>query len=133
MPWSLNIRLHRASRRLAVRGASLRLAIGRAWPCPTPHLAQRDDRRTPSAGLHRRVAEAFDIRRFRENRSHQLPLDPDSSSMNNAQCFETRAVSFNKIFLDNRFDIAGRNAMQVEDVGDGNPNWIFVHAPLLLA
>ncbi len=62
-----------------------------------------------------------------------LPLNSDSPSMNNAERLESRAVSFLKIFLDNRFDIAGRNAMQVEDIGDGNSNRLFVHTPLLLA
>jgi hypothetical protein len=53
--------------------------------------------------------------------------------MHNPQSFETRAVRFLKIFLDDRFDIARQNAVQIEHVGDGNPDRIFLHTPLLLA
>ena len=46
----------------------------------------------------------------------------------------TSSMRFLKVFLDDWLNIARRNTMQVEHIGDGNPNRVFVvHAPLLLA
>jgi hypothetical protein len=42
--------------------------------------------------------------------------------VHDAQSLVSQAPRFNQILLDYGFDVAGRHAVQVEDVGDGNGN-----------
>ena len=64
---------------------------------------------------------------------HNLTLNPDPAAVDDPQSLEASAMGFLKIFFDDWLDVSRRDAVEVEHVGDGNPDRIFVHAPLLLA
>jgi hypothetical protein len=53
--------------------------------------------------------------------------------MNNPQCFEAQPVRLRQVFFHDRPDIPWRNAVQIEHIRNRNPDWLVVHAPLLLA
>ena len=64
--------------------------------------------------------------RARTDADH-LALHADAASMDNAQELETEAVGFLEVFFDDGLHVARGNAMQIEDVGDGNANGVGVH------
>jgi hypothetical protein len=96
-------------------------------------LAQRDNGGSPAACFKRGIAKALNEWRFGQNGADHLALDTDSTAMHNPQRLKAGSMRFFKIFLNDRFNIARWNTMQVEYVCDGNPDRVFVHAPLLLA
>jgi len=53
-------------------------------------------------------------------------LNADTAPVNDPECGEAKPVSLLKIRLHDTFDIACRNSVQVEDVGDGNFNGFFI-------
>jgi hypothetical protein len=56
-------------------------------------------------------------RRAGENGANYFPLHPDAAAVNNPQGIEAEPVGFGEIFFNHGFYVAGRNAVQIEDVG----------------
>jgi hypothetical protein len=46
--------------------------------------------------------------------------------VNDPQSFETYPASFFQVLFDDGLDIPGRNAVQIEYIGDGNADWLFL-------
>src|ERR1035438_9171744 len=88
--------------------------------------AQRHNRRTPAAGFQWRVAELRHKFRSRKNRSHRLPLHADAPAVDDAQLAQTEPVRLNQIFFDYGFDVTWGNAVEVQNIGDGNPDRLFI-------
>jgi len=61
----------------------------------------------------------------REDTAHDFALDADASSMNNPERLQTEPVGLRQVFLHHAGNIPGGNAMQIEDVGDGDSNGFF--------
>jgi hypothetical protein len=47
--------------------------------------------------------------------------------VNDAQRFESQAVSLQEVLLDYSFDISWRDGVEVENIGYGNPDRFFFH------
>jgi hypothetical protein len=95
--------------------------------------AESDNGGSPSARFERRIAETLHEWGFGQDGADHLALNANTPAMHDPQGFETGAMRFLKIFLNDRLNIARRNTVQVEHIGDGNPDRAFVHASLLLA
>lgn len=87
---------------------------------------QRDNGRSPSAGLQGSICKAGHKWSLRQDRPHDLPLHADPAAMNDPQRFKTHPVRFNEIFLYDRLHIASRHAVQVENIRDWNADWLLV-------
>ena len=76
----------------------------------------------PSAGLWWRVAVCHHKTGAGQHRADYLALHPDAASVNDADGAEAHLVRLLQISLDHALDVARRHAVQVEDVGDGDPD-----------
>jgi hypothetical protein len=47
--------------------------------------------------------------------------------VNYAKIAQTKSVGFFEVGFDGIFDVARRDRMQIEDVGNGNSDWFLVH------
>src|SRR5271166_4408977 len=79
-------------------------------------LPQRNDRRTPAAGLSRGVAKTFDKHSPGQNGPYDLALRANSPAVDDPQSPETKPVRFFQILLDNGPDIPRQYTVQVEYV-----------------
>ena len=115
-----------------------------AWPavryCGGPwgkfhFLAERDKGGSPAAGLGRGVAEGFDEGGAGEDGADHFALDSDAASVNDAEGLETERARLFEIRFDNGFDVAGRDGVEVEDIGDGDADRfvfeLFVHSAVV--
>ena len=57
-----------------------------------------------------------------QNRTHHLALHPYAASVDDPQRLEPQPVRLAKVFLHDRLHIARRNAVQIENIRDGNAN-----------
>jgi hypothetical protein len=73
-----------------------------------------------ASGIQRGVPKFDDGRVARENGTHDLPLHSDTAPVDNSQGREAEPFSLGQVFLDNRFHVAWRYGMQVEDVCYGD-------------
>jgi hypothetical protein len=89
-------------------------------------LLQGYYRRSPAAGLRRSIAITFHKRSSGQDRSNYLTLHTNSPAVNDPQSFETYPASFFQVLFDDGLDIPGRNAVQIEYIGDGNADWLFL-------
>ena len=85
--------------------------------------AEGYDGGAPSTGFGGRIAEIRHKSGPREYGAHYFALRADAAAVNNAKGFQAGRVGLEQIFLDDCFDIAGRRAVQIENAGDGNPDW----------
>ncbi len=90
-----------------------------------PALPQRYDGRSPAARFEGGVAEILNKFSPGQNRSNNFALDTDSAAMNDPKRFETRPARFDEILLDDRLDIPGRHRVEVEYVGNRDPDRFF--------
>ena len=75
---------------------------------------------SPASCLGGSVAKVHHERRPRQHRAHHLALHADSASMNDAEGFKSGRVRFQQIFFNHALDVARGNAVEVEDVRNGN-------------
>ena len=59
-------------------------------------------------------------RRAGENAANYFPLHSDAAAVDNPQGLEAKPVSFHEILFHHYFHVAGRNAVQIEDIGYGD-------------
>lgn len=83
---------------------------------------QSDDSRSPAARFERRVAKVGYERRTSQDVAHNFALGADAAAVDDAQCPKSQAARFAQILFDDRFDIARRYAVQIEYIGDGDPD-----------
>src|SRR5690349_25048266 len=83
-------------------------------------LFERDDGGSPTAGFAGSVAVFQYVRSARENAPDDFPLDSDAAPVNDPQSLEPAAPCFFQVLLDDRLDVARRDRMEIEDVGDRN-------------
>jgi len=93
---------------------------------PLHHLLQRYHRRPPATSLRRSVAKAFHKRSSGQDRSNYLALHADAPAVDNSQSLKTQPARLFQVFFDDRRNIPRRNAVQVEYIGDGNANRLFL-------
>src|SRR5215467_8615168 len=84
--------------------------------------AQRHNGSAPSAGFSGSISEFGNKRSSRQDRAHNLTLNSDSAPMNDAQRPEPQPVRLGQILLHHSRDVAGRHAVQIEDVCDRDTN-----------
>src|SRR5580700_7520643 len=85
-------------------------------------LTDSNDGRSPAARLRRSVPETRHKGRPRQHRPHHLALHPDAAAVYDPHGLESHPARLGEIFLDDRLHIPRRNGMQIEHVGNGNPN-----------
>src|SRR5437899_240097 len=85
---------------------------------------QTHKRRAPSAGFRGRIAVILHERGPGEYASDEFPLQSDAPAVNDSQRGEAQSVRLDEILFDDCFDIARRNGVQVENIGDGNTEWL---------
>ena len=83
-------------------------------------LPQRHEGRAPASRFRRRILKVRDEARPREDRADDLALDSDAAAVDDAERFEAGVARFDEVFLDYRLHVAGRDGVEIEDVGDGN-------------
>jgi hypothetical protein len=87
-------------------------------------VAKIDYRCAPPTSFGRRIAESRDKRGATQHTPDSFALHADTAPMNNTECPETEALRFRKILFDDSFHIAGREGVEVENIGNGKPNGI---------
>ena len=70
-----------------------------------------------AARFERSIPIIRNKRRTGENGADGFTLYSNAAAMNNPQGLETQPVSFGEILFNHYFHVAGRNAVQIEDVG----------------
>src|ERR1035438_9646997 len=88
----------------------------------TTGSTQGDDGRSPTPGLGWCVAVIGDELQAGQRGADDFALHADAAPVDNTEGFEAQAVGLAKVFFDDRLDVAGRDRVEVEDVGDANAN-----------
>ena len=91
-------------------------------PTWRPTLAQGHDGGSPSSSFERGVLVREDEQRASEHCAHDLSLHSDSSTVDDAQSLEAQLIRFFKKGFNDFLDIFGLYGVQVEDIGERNPD-----------
>ena len=62
-----------------------------------------------------------------QNGADHFALHADAAAVNNADCPKAQAMSFGEVFLYNGVNVAGRYAVEIENIRDGNSDRFFFH------
>ena len=125
---STNTRRWRGSFRKCRKGNCGEDSLTAPWQSRLSRLTspvQGHDCGAMTAGFERSIPVIQDERCAGENGAHHFPLYSDAAAVNNTQSFEAQPVSFGEVLFNHRFHVAGRNAVQVEDVGYGDSDGDF--------
>jgi len=87
---------------------------------------------SPASCLRWSIAESADEGRAGKNCPHNLPLHADPPAMNDAQGFQPEAIGFLKVGFYNIRNLFGLHGMQVENVGNGNPDRFVFHGQMII-
>ncbi len=82
------------------------------------------ERGAPAAGAFGGGGGGFDERRAGENAADGFALDANSLPVDDAEVDEALFPGGFEIGLDDAFDIAGRDGVEVENVGDGEFKYV---------
>src|SRR5208283_528663 len=111
-----------------VAGGNTHRGNGLAFPVlpatASQRLPQRHNRRAPAAGFRRSVPEAGHKIGTGQDGADRFALHADASAVNDAHEAEAAFPRQRQVLFDYRRDVAGRHAVQVEHVGDGNRDGI---------
>jgi hypothetical protein len=92
-----------------------RRAYSYEWDLPESH-----DGGSPAARFRGRVPESVNKFAACEHGADNLALDADTAAVNDAKGTKSEAARLEQVLLDDSFYISRRDAVQVEDVRDGN-------------
>jgi len=85
---------------------------------------ESDNCRAPSARFEWRVAKVQHARVARQNASHHFALNSDAASVDNAERSHVHPFSLGKIFFDDGANVARMHCVQIEHIGDRDPDRI---------
>lgn len=80
------------------------------------------DGRAPTAGLRRRVRPVANERRAGEDAMDKATLHPLPLAVDDPHAPKSGAVRFGQIFMHDAFNVARRDGVEVENVGDLKPD-----------
>jgi hypothetical protein len=90
-------------------------------------LSKDHDSGTPAACLRGGIPKVQDKAGAGQNGANDFTLHADAAAVNHADCPESQAMGLNEVFLYNSRNVAGRNTVEIEDIGDGNSDRFFFH------
>lgn len=91
------------------------------------YLAEVHNCGAPSTRFPGSIAERGDKRGSGENGTDDLALHSDAAAVDDAEGPVSETVGFVEVLFDYRLDVPGRDAVEIEDIGDGNSDGFLVH------
>lgn len=89
---------------------------------------QSDDSCAPAAGLRGGILKADHEVRVTQHGTHNLALHADAAAVDDAKGLESQAIGLREVLLYNGSYVSRGNAMQIEHIGNGNPNRFLLHS-----
>jgi len=89
-------------------------------------IAQGYDGGAPATGFGGSVLEGKNKGRASQHSAYNFALHTNSPPVDDAKGFQAQPVGLLEIGLNRFFDLLRPHGVQVENVGDGNTQWLFV-------